>query len=289
MPLLSLYIYLVLVSLSLTSSTWDIEKEGNFCCCQNFIHTLQVYNTNTQYDMARYYCDYCHSYLTHDTLSVRKSHLIGKNHLRITADYYRNKHVQQQQLAGRSRKQHNKKHSEHGKQSSVKVHCLTRKEKRLQRKTQASHRKQLQASHTTLQDDLSKIYYGSPGYSKIWIDKNRFDICDLVKIAGVPKRANVTATTIDPHSIMSQQHRDHVYSQRDIVDKPAQLQLQPPMILQQWSNTVPKYTTYNDTGSQLRHTIEIVSRKRTRHDDSSSSYTSSNANGNKRFHPAQRT
>lgn len=39
----------------------------------------------------KYYCDYCKSYLTHDTLSVRKSHLIGKNHIKLYCDYYAKK------------------------------------------------------------------------------------------------------------------------------------------------------------------------------------------------------
>ncbi|CAK9438312.1 uncharacterized protein LODBEIA_P25360 [Lodderomyces beijingensis] len=38
--------------------------------------------------MPKYYCDYCKSYLTHDTLSVRKSHLMGKNHIKYYCDYY---------------------------------------------------------------------------------------------------------------------------------------------------------------------------------------------------------
>lgn len=38
--------------------------------------------------MPKYYCDYCRSYLTHDSLSVRKSHLIGRNHLKYYCDYY---------------------------------------------------------------------------------------------------------------------------------------------------------------------------------------------------------
>ncbi|ODQ79394.1 hypothetical protein BABINDRAFT_50070 [Babjeviella inositovora NRRL Y-12698] len=38
--------------------------------------------------MPKYYCDYCKSYLTHDSMSVRKSHLIGKNHIKYYCDYY---------------------------------------------------------------------------------------------------------------------------------------------------------------------------------------------------------
>lgn len=41
--------------------------------------------------MPKYYCDYCKSYLTHDTLSVRKSHLLGKNHIRYYCNYYEQK------------------------------------------------------------------------------------------------------------------------------------------------------------------------------------------------------
>lgn len=36
----------------------------------------------------RFYCEYCKSYLTHDRLSVRKSHLQGKNHVKHYCDYY---------------------------------------------------------------------------------------------------------------------------------------------------------------------------------------------------------
>ncbi|ODV94621.1 hypothetical protein PACTADRAFT_85854 [Pachysolen tannophilus NRRL Y-2460] len=38
--------------------------------------------------MPKYYCEYCRSYLTHDSMSVRKSHLMGKNHLKYYCDYY---------------------------------------------------------------------------------------------------------------------------------------------------------------------------------------------------------
>lgn len=41
--------------------------------------------------MPKYYCDYCKSYLTHDTLSVRKFHLSGKNHIRYYCNYYEQK------------------------------------------------------------------------------------------------------------------------------------------------------------------------------------------------------
>ncbi|KAG2734425.1 hypothetical protein G9P44_002431 [Scheffersomyces stipitis] len=41
--------------------------------------------------MPKYYCDYCNSYLTHDTMSVRKSHLIGRNHIKYYCTYYETK------------------------------------------------------------------------------------------------------------------------------------------------------------------------------------------------------
>lgn len=41
--------------------------------------------------MPKYYCDYCKSYLTHDKMSVRKSHLSGKNHIRYYCAYYEEK------------------------------------------------------------------------------------------------------------------------------------------------------------------------------------------------------
>lgn len=41
--------------------------------------------------MPKYYCDYCKSYLTHDKLSVRKSHLSGKNHIKLYCAYYEEK------------------------------------------------------------------------------------------------------------------------------------------------------------------------------------------------------
>lgn len=41
--------------------------------------------------MPKYYCDYCKSYLTHDKISVRKSHLSGKNHIRNYCVYYEEK------------------------------------------------------------------------------------------------------------------------------------------------------------------------------------------------------
>lgn len=38
--------------------------------------------------MPKYYCDYCGSSLTHDSMSVRKSHSVGKHHIKLVIDYY---------------------------------------------------------------------------------------------------------------------------------------------------------------------------------------------------------
>ena len=39
-------------------------------------------------DFATVFCDYCDVYLTHDSMSVRKAHNSGRNHLRNVVDYY---------------------------------------------------------------------------------------------------------------------------------------------------------------------------------------------------------
>lgn len=39
-------------------------------------------------NMPKYFCDYCDVYLTHDSMSVRKAHNNGRNHLRNVVDYY---------------------------------------------------------------------------------------------------------------------------------------------------------------------------------------------------------
>ena len=38
--------------------------------------------------MPKFFCDYCDVYLTHDSMSVRKAHNAGRNHLRNVVDYY---------------------------------------------------------------------------------------------------------------------------------------------------------------------------------------------------------
>lgn len=38
--------------------------------------------------MPKYYCDYCDTYLTHDSASVRKSHIEGVRHQAAVRAYY---------------------------------------------------------------------------------------------------------------------------------------------------------------------------------------------------------
>lgn len=39
-------------------------------------------------NMPKFFCDYCDVYLTHDSMSVRKAHNSGRNHIRNVIDYY---------------------------------------------------------------------------------------------------------------------------------------------------------------------------------------------------------
>lgn len=38
--------------------------------------------------MPKYYCDYCDTYLTHDSPSVRKTHCQGRKHKENVRDYF---------------------------------------------------------------------------------------------------------------------------------------------------------------------------------------------------------
>ncbi|NXX59529.1 RU1C protein, partial [Scopus umbretta] len=38
--------------------------------------------------LLRFYCDYCDTYLTHDSPSVRKTHCSGRKHKENVKDYY---------------------------------------------------------------------------------------------------------------------------------------------------------------------------------------------------------
>ncbi|AET38603.1 Yhc1p Ecym_3094 [Eremothecium cymbalariae DBVPG len=147
--------------------------------------------------MARYYCDYCHSYLTHDTLSVRKSHLIGKNHIRLTADYYYNKANQQKLLfllpkVSKRRRSRQRclavkppslsSASEGGSVEPKRVlHCEANKSKRQRRKI-----RQVPPAVTPLR----QIYTTAPGFHKVFTPECRLDIGEMIKVSKLPQRAN---------------------------------------------------------------------------------------------------
>lgn len=44
--------------------------------------------STTAATMPKFFCDYCDVYLTHDSMSVRKAHNSGRNHLRNVQAYY---------------------------------------------------------------------------------------------------------------------------------------------------------------------------------------------------------
>lgn len=194
--------------------------------------------------MARYYCEYCHSYLTHDTLSVRKSHLVGKNHLRITADYYRNK--------GKGLdcryfpKGHPNKNFNPPKKDLPALHAPTNKEKKRILRRSRLHRKELDQSL----DVLKKIYEGSPGYSKVFVDVNRLDIGDLVRVSRLPQRANAPLSS----SSGSVRRRQEIFSE----SLAHQSSLEPPRVLSQWPQQ-PTTTFYDPT---LQRNVITESRKR---------------------------
>ncbi|QLL35012.1 hypothetical protein HG536_0H03880 [Torulaspora globosa] len=200
--------------------------------------------------MARYYCEYCHSYLTHDTLSVRKSHVIGKNHLRIVGNYYRNKAKQEETERVQPRKRQNR-NPKTTKNAGIKqpIHCPTNREKRRLNRIARYHRKELQ----TVGEEslLQKVYDGSPGYSKIFIDGNRLDIGDLVRTSRLPQRANAS----EPQNNAPTRTRNEVFT-----PSRQSFTLEPPRILTQWQSTVPKQSLYHE--ERLLNTVIDESRKR---------------------------
>lgn len=46
------------------------------------------YKTLSKIDMPKYYCDYCDTFLTHDSPSVRKTHCTGRKHKDNVKFYY---------------------------------------------------------------------------------------------------------------------------------------------------------------------------------------------------------
>lgn len=135
--------------------------------------------------MARYYCEYCHSYLTHDTLSVRKFHLMGKNHIKVRADYYRSKRAEQNETRPQGRRR-SRRGGQHNETLGSGVKLLTRKEKRRVRKLNRTYDQELSKGINV----LSTVYAGAPGYNRVFVESNRLDIGDSVKSSKLPQRAN---------------------------------------------------------------------------------------------------
>lgn len=228
--------------------------------------------------MARYYCEYCHSYLTHDTLSVRKSHLIGKNHLRITADYYRNKHIcslrpKKSPITSAKKTVSNKK-SKHEQKKIGTFHPLSNKEKRSNRNLQriidkeidinyqrrveeqkGSRSKTLNPRNSIYKQDtiLSQLYEGSPGYSKIFIQSNRFDIGDTIKQSRLPQRANVNSGDNRGYAPVSIRKRDRNEVYLNLPE--ASFDLPPPMTLSNWQTNIPRYQIYNNSKDNRERTV----------------------------------
>ncbi|SCU83775.1 LAME_0C06590g1_1 [Lachancea meyersii CBS 8951] len=147
--------------------------------------------------MPRFFCDYCHSYLTHDTPSVRKSHLLGKNHLRLAGDYYCNKARQDQRpflprtrKPGRDRRREGKPQlaavQKTGPQRKFALHCDTNRQKRLSRQSSAIRAQEVAAKCQVLE----KLYAKSPGYAKVFRPECRLDTGQSVRLDRAPQRAN---------------------------------------------------------------------------------------------------
>ena len=178
--------------------------------------------------MPRYYCEYCHSYLTHDTLSVRKSHLRGKNHLRITQDYYRNKAVAEARAATHRHRHTHKTHrtlTAHTAETQRKVATHTRKEKKALRHRVAVASREL--LRRDVRAELQATQRGSPGYARVWDEARRFDVGAYLRSAAAPRRANARAAGDSREN-----------GARDSGTVPAALG--PPPVLAEWAQTVPR-------------------------------------------------
>ncbi|SCU81442.1 LAFA_0C04962g1_1 [Lachancea sp. 'fantastica'] len=145
--------------------------------------------------MPRFFCDYCHSYLTHDTPSVRKSHLLGKNHVRLAGDYYCNKarQVRQDWLPRTQRPKRLRKRAakpsfpEKGPQPrKFTLHCDTNRQNRSAHQFDAIRNEQLETGTQVLE----KLYAKSPGYAKVFRSECRLDTGESVQMDKLPQRAN---------------------------------------------------------------------------------------------------
>ncbi|AAS50508.1 AAR142Cp [Eremothecium gossypii ATCC 10895] len=195
--------------------------------------------------MARYYCDYCHAYLTHDSLSVRKSHLIGKNHIRLTADYYYNKAQQQAKPflfpKVRSRPQG-------GIQLPAQrrtLHCETNRVKRQRRLIH-----QVAPAATPLRE----LYAHSPGFHKVFTPECRLDVGDTLRVSKLPQRANQKVKTAAPAA-----GRSEVYAPRYAANPV----LPPPSALTLWGGNISNNSNIYAADETLLRTVSKVREKLT--------------------------
>ncbi|XP_055119815.2 U1 small nuclear ribonucleoprotein C [Symphalangus syndactylus] len=57
-------------------------------CARHFRASRNGVANGLQSNMPKFYCDYCDTYLTHDSPSVRKTHCSGRKHKENVKDYY---------------------------------------------------------------------------------------------------------------------------------------------------------------------------------------------------------
>lgn len=67
---------------------FDTQIELHVHVLEHSLFQHSASHTTTTCAMPRFFCDYCDVYLTHDSMSVRKAHNSGRNHLRNVVDYY---------------------------------------------------------------------------------------------------------------------------------------------------------------------------------------------------------
>lgn len=195
--------------------------------------------------MVRFYCSYCKSYLTHDTASVRRSHLIGKNHIRLVADYYRNVSIRE---AEKERRKPPGKHNTKRQNANVKhekseaelrtitktpLKCLTRKQKRMARRMK-------DRDVIDRFDSLYAVYKGSPGFEKVFEPEQRMDIGDLLRVSKQPQRGN--AQQVEATSTSSS--------------------LPPPRTLAWQTNYTMKYHQPQLLHQSISHTMNSIKRRR---------------------------
>nr|XP_011431182.2 U1 small nuclear ribonucleoprotein C isoform X2 [Crassostrea gigas] len=64
----------------------------SYVCVSNFrcfvLASFHFFSTSLCLKMPKYYCDYCDTYLTHDSPSVRKTHCNGRKHKENVRLYY---------------------------------------------------------------------------------------------------------------------------------------------------------------------------------------------------------